>query len=147
MPVREAGLCASAYYASITVGRILVGFVVERWGNRRLVSAGVVLSIVGGLAFTQTTTPLSAGFSLVLMGLGFAPVYPGLMHEVPKRFAPEAVQTVIGRQSGAAYIGAASLPALGGWIAETVSLDGIVWVIIVGTAVMFAGIRRLDRIT
>ncbi len=147
MTVAEAGLCTSAYYASITIGRILVGIVVDRWGNRRLVTFGVLLSIVGALAFTQADSPLAAGVSLVLVGLGFAPVYPGLMHEVPRRFAPEAVQTVIGRQSAAAYVGAASLPALGGWIAESASLNAIVWVVIGGTLVMLAGIRRLDRIS
>lgn len=147
MSVAEAGICTSAYYGSITVGRILVGFVVDHWGNRRLVTAGVLLAIVGAVALTQATSPLAAGAALVLMGLGFAPVYPGLMHEVPRRFAPEAVQTVIGRQSAAAYIGAATLPALGGWIAEAASLDAIVWVVIAGTIVMLAGIRRLDRIT
>lgn len=147
LPVREAGLCATSYYLSITTGRVLVGFVVDRWGNRRLVTLGTVCALVGALVFTQATTTPLAIFSLVLMGLGFAPVYPGLMHEVPRRFAPSAVQTVIGRQSGAAYIGGALLPAISGWIAEQVSLDGIVWVVAAGILLMLAGIRRLDRIS
>lgn len=147
MDVEHAGLCAFAYYLSITTGRILVGFVVETWGNRRLVTGGVLLALVGALLFTQAATPAAAAIALVVTGLGFAPVYPGLMHEVPRRFAPAAVQTVIGRQSGAAYVGGALLPALGGWLGQQVSLDGIVWVVVAGTAVMFAGIRRLDRIS
>ena len=85
--------------------------------------------------------------ALVLVGFGFAPVYPGLMHEVPRRFAASAVQTVIGRQSGCAYIGAAAMPALGGWIAQRAPLDMITWVVVAGIVLMLGGVRRLDRIS
>ena len=89
--------------------------------------------------------PLAA-LALVLLGLGFAPVYPCLLHKVPRRFAPEAVLVVIGRQSGAAYLGAASLPALAGTLAQ-VSLEGIAWTLVGGIVLMLAVLRRLDRIT
>ncbi|MBE2212579.1 MAG: MFS transporter [Opitutaceae bacterium] len=147
IPVVQAGLCATGYYASITAGRILVGFVVDRWGNRRLVAAGVVLSLAGAVAFALADHVGLAAAALVLIGLGFAPVYPGLMHEVPRRFVPSAVQTVIGRQSGAAYLGAMTLPALGGWIAQRASLEAIVWVVAAGIVAMLVGVRRLDRIS
>src|SRR5690606_2331968 len=42
-PVRTASVCAAAFYASITVGRVLVGFVVEHFGNRTLITAGCTL--------------------------------------------------------------------------------------------------------
>ena len=141
-----AALCASAFYASITGGRILVGFVVERWGNRRLIAIGCGVAVVGTLLFAFAHTPVLAGISLVLVGLGFAPVYPCLMHEVPNRFAPESVQTVIGRQSGAANLGGAFLPAAAGALAQY-SLEGIPWVIFGGIALMIGSIRLLDRIT
>ena len=108
IPQESAALCAAAFYASITVGRIGIGFVVDRWGNRRLVALGGALALSGAALFAFAfTTPLAA-LSLVFLGLGFAPIYPCLMHEVPRRFTPEAVQTVIGRQSGAGAVGAGS---------------------------------------
>ncbi len=142
-----AGLCVTAYYASITGGRILVGAVVDRWGNRALIWAGAGLAVVGALvfAFGAFSTPVAAG-ALVLLGLGFAPIYPCLMHEVPRRFAPEAVQVVIGRQSGAANLGGAFLPAAAGWIAQ-VSLEGVGWTIVAGIFVLMLALRKLDRIT
>jgi MFS family permease len=144
--VETAGFCVAAYYGSITCGRIAVGFVVDRWGNRRLVAIGALLAIVGAASFGFAHAPSTAALSLIILGLGFAPIYPGLMHEVPRRFAPPAVQTVIGRQSGAAAFGAASMPATAGWIGEY-SLEGIGWLILAGTIGLMLAIRQLDEIT
>ena len=142
----SAALCAAGFYASITIGRIAVGFVVDLWGNRRLVTIGGLLALAGAGLFAFATTVPIAALALMLLGLGFAPIYPCLMHEVPRRFAPEAVQIVIGRQSGAGAVGAATLPALAGSIAEF-SLEGIVWIVIAGILGMLLAIRRLDRAT
>lgn len=144
--LETAGLCTAAYYGSITAGRIFVGFIVERFGNRRLVAVGLTLALLGATLFAfADSTPLAAA-ALIVLGLGFAPVYPCLMHEVPRRFAPDAVQTVIGRQFGAANLGAAFLPAAAGWQAEF-SLESITWTLIAGVLLLAATIRQLNRIT
>lgn len=145
IPLETAGLCTAAYYGSIMGGRVAVGFVAGRWSNRAVVAAGSGLAFTGAVLFGFADTPLSAGGSLVLLGLGFAPVYPGLMHEVPQRFAPESVQVVIGRQSGGACLGAASLPALAGLAPH--SLEIIPWLVVGGVVLLAALIRRLDRLS
>lgn len=141
-----AALCTAGFYGAITGGRILVGFIVERCGNRRLVSLGTFLALVGAAVFVGATSTWPAAGALVVMGLGLAPVYPGLMHEVPRRFAPAAAQTVIGRQSGAANLGVAILPAAAGWLAQH-SLALIPWVLVAAILLLLAAIRRLDRLT
>lgn len=146
LPAVTAALCVSLYYGSITAGRLLSGLAVERWGNRAIVTSGMLLALVGAVLFLLAHTPIVAGLALVLTGLGFAPVYPCLMHEVPRRFAPEAVATVIGRQSGAAYLGSASLPVAAGWLAQW-SLESIPLVVIAGLLVLLACVRALDRMT
>jgi MFS family permease len=141
-----AGLCTAAYFGSITTGRILVGFVVDRFGARRLITLGAALALVGAATFALAANTGIAAAALVLLGLGFAPIYPCLMHEVPRRFAPDAVQTVIGRQSGAAYLGAASLPAAAGWLAQF-SLEGIAWAAVAGVVALNVTVRLLNRLT
>ncbi len=141
-----AAMITAAYYAAITLGRISVGFVVDRWGNRRLVAAGTALALAGALLFASTTSPIAAALALGLIGLGFAPVYPCLMHEAPRRFASEAAQVVIGRQSGAAFVGAAVLPAAAGLLAQH-SLATVPWFLAAGIVALIAGVRWLDRIT
>ena len=142
----RAAWCTAAYYGAIMVGRIVIGFAVDRIGNRRLISLGLLLALVGTALFALAPSALPSAAGLILMGLGFAPVYPGLMHEVPRRFAPEAVQTIIGRQSGAAYLGMAVIPAALGVVAEW-SLSAIPWVVFAGTILLLTGLRRLDRLT
>ncbi|MEO7598816.1 MAG: MFS transporter, partial [Opitutus sp.] len=146
LPLEDAGLCSAAYYGSITVGRISVGFVVERWGNRRLITGGALLAIVGAALFAFANTIPFAAVALITLGFGFAPIYPGLMHEVPRRFAPAAVQVVIGRQSGGAAVGAALLPAAAGALANF-SLESIAWAVIGGVIMLALAIRRLDRVS
>lgn len=145
-PTTVAAICTALFYGSITVGRGLVGFVVDHWGARRLVTGGVLLTMVGITLFAAAGTPWLSGAGLVLTGLGLSPVYPCLMHETPRRFTVDAAQVVIGRQSGAAYFGAAALPALAGWIASH-SLAAIPWVVLMCVGAMLACIRWLDRLS
>jgi len=144
--LKSAGLCAASYYGAITLGRIGVGLVVERWGNRRVVTGGACIAIVGAAVFAFAGSVPLAAASLITVGLGFAPIYPGLMHEVPRRFAPESVQVIIGRQSGAGAVGAAILPAAAGSLA-TLSLESITWIIVAGGVGLLLAIRKLDRLT
>lgn len=146
IPPDTAGLSVAGYYGAITAGRLAVGLVAERWSNRTLVAAGAALALLGAIGFAVPGSAALAAAALVCLGLGFAPVYPGLMHEVPRRFAPDAVQTVIGRQSGAACLGAASLPAATGWLAEH-ALEGITGVVIAGVLLLAVTVHRLNRLT
>lgn len=144
--LRDAGYCVTAYYGAITLGRILVGFAVDHFGNRRVVSSGIVLALIGAITFATSTTLPGMAAGLVLTGLGFAPVYPGLIHEVPRRFAPEAVQAVIGRQISGAYIGMAVFPPLAGALAH-VSLEAIAQILILVVICLLATVIWLDRLT
>lgn len=142
----NAALCIAAFYGALTGGRILGGFVVERWGNRRMVNGGALIAAAGLTVFGFSANLPLAAAALVLTGTGLAPIYPGLMQEVPKRFAPHAVQTMIGRQSGGASFGAALLPALAGLVAQH-SLTAVPWLVLGVLLAMVACIRHLNRIT
>jgi fucose permease len=146
VPQATAGLCVTAYYGSITVGRILVGFAPARWANRRLVLGGALLAVAGTSLLMLGKAPVFALPALVMMGLGFAPIFPGLMHEAPRRFVPEAVQSIIGRQGACAYSGAAFAPALAGWIAVRSTLESIPVFLFVGVLALAFCVWVLDRL-
>lgn len=141
-----AATCTAVLFGALTVGRIASGFMVDRWGNRRLVRLGLSLALLGLVLFGLTHGAWLAGIALAVTGLGLAPIYPCLMHEVPRRFAPEAAQTVIGRQSGAASLGAATVPALAGWVADH-SLSAVPWLAVGCLLLAMAGVGKLNRLT
>ncbi|WP_404421452.1 MFS transporter [Nibricoccus sp. IMCC34717] len=121
-----AAAVVACYFGAITVGRILVGVIADKVGNPRLVRWGCLISFVGVVGFALSNSLVTAAAALIVAGLGLSPIYPCLMHEVRHRFHPDAIQTVIGRQSGGASLGAATMPALAGGLA-TISLEAIPW--------------------
>lgn len=118
----QAATWVSTFYASITLGRFLTGFVSYRLSNTRLIRAGA-LTILAGVALLLLPLPLPltlAGF--VLVGLGCAPIFPCMLHETPVRFGSAHSQAIMGFQMAVAYIGATFLPPLFGFIATSTTL-------------------------
>jgi Fucose permease len=122
-PAASVGSWVSLYYGGIMIGRVLTGIVSNRLGNRFMVRLGLGIAILGAALLCVPQVDWLALPALLLVGLGFAPIYPCLMHETPERFDADTYQTVIGYQMAAANIGGSVLPALIGLIASATSLE------------------------
>ncbi len=143
----EAGWCVTAYYASIMTGRFLIGFVVDRWGNRRVVRGALGVGLLGVVIFALPVGLIGSAVALVLIGGGLSVIYPSLMHEVPRRFRPEDVQRVIGWQNSAAYLGGAFFPLVAGGLIQWVGVWVVPVFLVMGVIVLQLGVARLDRLT
>ena len=143
----KAGLAVTFFYGAIMGGRVLIGFVSEKMGNRRLVRVGLGLAIVGVVLLLIPGVPALALIGLLLFGLGCAPIYPSLMHETPRRFDPATARKVIGWQVAAANIGGAVMPAAFGVLAAGFGLEAV-FPVIGGFAVVLLILSvRLDSVT
>ena len=142
-----AGLALTVYYGSIMGGRVLIGFVSERIGNRRLVRIGLIVAIAGIVLLMIPGWPALAIVGLILLGFGCAPVYPGLMHETPRRFDPVTARRVIGWQVGTANAGAAMIPAAFGVLAAYAGLEAVFPTIACFVVVLLVLSIQLDRVT
>lgn len=106
----SAATWVSLFYAAITLGRFLTGFVTFKVSNNDLIRWGGVIILVG-VGLMLAPLPLSftlAGFLLV--GFGCAPIFPCMLHETPVRFGKANAQAVMGFQMATAYIGATFMP-------------------------------------
>jgi fucose permease len=119
----KAGSWISLYYGGIMGGRVLTGLVSNRLGNRFMVRLGLGVSLGGAIFLCLRPAGYLVLPGLLLLGLGFAPIYPCVMHETPERFDDETYQTVIGYAVGAANIGASVLPGLVGLLASAAGLE------------------------
>ena len=142
-----AGMAVTCYYGAIMGGRLLVGLVSDRLGNRRLVYLGLGTAGVGVLLLATPGFAALNVAGLMLLGLGCAPIYPGLMHETSRRFDPATAQRVIGWQVGTAYVGAMVMPGAFGLLAAHWGLEAIFPIIAGFIVVLLASTGLLDRVT
>lgn len=55
--------------------------------------------------------PVFGAGGLILIGLGLAPIYPGLLHETPTRFGKGSAARLMGYQMAVAYTGTTAASA------------------------------------
>lgn len=136
----------SLYYGGITVGRLITGFITLKVQNRLLIRYGQLVTIAGGIILLL---PLSIQFSLIgfiLIGLGLAPIYPGLLHETPARFGRENSTRLIGYQMAVAYTGTTFLPPLFGLIATQTSIASFPFVVFAYLIFMLLSTEKVNHI-
>ncbi|MCL6604468.1 MAG: MFS transporter [Paenibacillus sp.] len=121
MSASAAAQWVSMYYAGITVGRFITGFVTFKFSNRTLIRAGQIIALVGALLLVLPLPTIFSLFGFILVGLGSAPIFPCMLHETPVRFGKKHSQKIMGYQMAVAYTGGAILPPLLGWVAAHTS--------------------------
>jgi fucose permease len=146
MSKETAGLWVTIYWASIAIGRVVFGFIIERLDIDRLLRLSMLAAVIGTGLFAANL-PFSAG-ALALVGLGLASIYPCLMTRTPQRLGKARAAHAIGFQVSAGMVGAAVFPSACGWLAQSVGLE-VVTVATVGMAagllVIHEGLLRFDR--
>lgn len=112
--VERAASWIATYFAGITIGRFLCGFISFRLSNAQLIRAGVIVALIGTALFCLPLNGNILIVPLMLIGLGLSSIFPAMIHETPTRFGKENSQKIIGFQMAFAYIGVAFFtPGLG----------------------------------
>lgn len=114
---KTAAAWVSLYFGGITVGRIISGFITMKFDNRHIILYGQIIAIAGTVILLLPALPAVYMMAFGLIGLGLAPIYPGLIHETPARFGSENSAKLIGYQMAVAYTGTTLLPPIFGFIA------------------------------
>lgn len=141
----SAGLWVSSYWGGILLGRIVLGFVVERVGQVRMLRLATLGVLVGAAVFALPSA--AAAFALPLLAFCLASIYPGLMSETPRRVGVQLAPHSVGFQVSAATLGFAVLPTVGGVLAERVGLEAIAWLLAVSAVLLLVMHERLVALT
>lgn len=116
-----AALVLAAYWAAIMSGRLLSSRLVRRVRNETLILSSAVLALAAALLMALAPSGFAAGAGAVLIGFGFAAIYPTTLAIVGGRFAAlsgTAFSVVI----AVGLAGGMLAPWLAGRIAEASSL-------------------------
>lgn len=133
-----AGLWIAVYWGMFTLGRMVAGIFANHLGNHRLVLGSLILAFSGAVVLTWNPAPLIGLLAIGLLGFAFAPVFPAMVSGTGQRVGQKHLANTMGMQIAAAGIGAASLPALAGWLSGQFSLEVIPWFL--GSLVLLLGL-------
>jgi len=121
MTSTTAGMFPAFFYGATVGGRMLFGTVANRVKDITLVRFGVGLAIVGLVILLR----MDSVAGTILVGLGFAPIFPCLVHDTANRFHPKILTRMIGREVAAYGVGAAVLSSLKGPVLSHISLEAL----------------------
>lgn len=98
----EAAKWVSLYFGGIMVGRFISGFISMKLNDDLIIRGGMSLSIIGVILLALPLGKLSiCGF--LLIGIGFGPIFPSILHSVPARFGKAYSADITGLHMGGAY--------------------------------------------
>ena len=92
----------SLYYGGIMVGRVVSGFVSMKVSDNGLIRIGVIAAALGMGVLALPLGEMSL-LGLFLIGFGYGPIFPSVIHSVPARFGAEYSADITGYHMGGAY--------------------------------------------
>ncbi|TBL79044.1 MFS transporter [Paenibacillus thalictri] len=135
----------SLYYGGITMGRFITGFITLKVHNRVLIRGGQMVAVAGGVMLLLPH-PSFMLTGLIFIGLGLAPIFPGLLHETPSRFGREHAAKLMGYQMAVAYTGTTFLPPLFGLLATQTSIAVFPYIALAFVLFMMFSVEKVNYI-
>lgn len=140
-----AGAWASLYWASLTLGRIVFGFAVQRIAPNTLLRWCMAAVVLGALLIWLNLAPWLSFAGIALLGLALAPQFPMLISATPGYLGPRHAANGVGLLVAAASLGGALVPSLFGVLARAYGLEIFGPALFVGALAMAALFELLVR--
>lgn len=121
----QAGLLASLYWGSLTLGRLVFGILLTKIPVNSVLT-GAILGIVAGVALFAFNLSITTDIlGIMILGIANAPVFPCLISVTPNRIGKEHTATAIGVQISMAMLGGALVPGFAGFVSDEFGLEVI----------------------
>lgn len=137
----------SLYYGGITAGRFISGFVTTKLSTRTMIRSGQIIALAGAVLFLLPFHPVFSLIGLILIGLGCAPIFPSMLHEIPNQFGKEQSSRIMGLQMASAYTGSTVLPPVLGFVATHLGIVILPVCLIIFITGMFLSSERANSLT
>lgn len=123
-PATVAGFLISAYWGSLTAGRLVFGALAPHFSNRAVVRGSMAACVAASFLIALPIPALHL-VAIPALGLVLAPIFPVLIAETPARLGVAATTSAVGIQVAAAVLGGAGIPGLVGVLAARGGLQVI----------------------
>mgnify|MGYP001301441265 CR=1 FL=1 len=140
-----AGMWVSAYWGSLTLGRVLSGVIVGWISVQRLLRLAMAGALAGVALLWLNLTPWLALAGVALLGFSLAPMFPSFMSLTPARMGPQHAANTVGFQVAAAMLGGALFVGGFGMLAGRVGLEALGPTLLVIATLLTAVFLRLER--
>lgn len=143
--ISTAATWIAMYFGGITLGRFLSGFISFKLNNQQMIRMGIFISLIGATLILLPLANIFLMSGFVLIGMGFAPIFPAMIHETPSNFGKNNSGVIIGFQMAAAYSGSAVLPPLSGILYRNISMGLFPIIILVLILLILASTETLNK--
>ena len=121
------------YFGALMTGRFLFGIFANKVNPAILIRIGFLFSATGVIIMIFT----SDFMAMALIGLGFAPIFPCLIHGTQKRFMPQIVTRITGFSVAAGSAGGAIMSIVAGIVIARINLEAFFPIVLGMVATMF----------
>ena len=140
---------ASLFCIGITLGRIINGFIAMKLKDKQMIRMGIFIILVGIILIVCNFHKISTFGGFILIGLGCAPIYPSIIHSIPKYFGVEVSGSLIGISMAGAYCGVLLMPPLFGLITQFISVSILPYYLLIFLIILFIGheilLKKLNK--
>jgi FHS family glucose/mannose:H+ symporter-like MFS transporter len=133
---KSAILLLAFYWMSLLVGRTLAVSALPRLPHGKLLSASVLSAMFGCLILAMTNNMFGAGSGILLIGAGFASIYPLVAEKIGRRF-PHDNPGLFNGIFSFALMGGMLAPASLGYAADQWGIRAVMWLPALGTSMVF----------
>lgn len=145
MAATTAARWTASFYAGITLGRLLSGFLSIKMKNSVLIRLGQLACVFGAVLLILPLPVTVSALGLIVIGLGTAPIFPAMLHETPNRFGSRASGAIMGLQMALAYSGGTFGSPLFGALASATSLKLLPFFLLAAISIMFIASELLNK--
>ena len=142
----EAAKWISLYFCGIMVSRIIAGFLSEKLSDNTLVKGGMAFAVAGMLVLLLPVGKYAL-IGLLLIGMGYGPVFPSVLHSVPARFGTDYSADITGYHMSGAYGIGFLVQVIYGYVASATTFEITPFVLIaLGVGVIAATLSTVKAL-
>lgn len=144
----RAAAFASLVFIGLTAGRFIDGFLMDKLGDRKMIILGTIISVCGiAFLFLPFKNEIFAIIGFIIIGLGYAPIYPCIIHATPNNFGAKNSGAIIGIQMASAYIGATFMPPFYGLLGRFIGFQIMPIYLFIFIALMITMVEKTFNLT